>query len=479
VNFIDKNKLWTSVFFLITSIITLFTLDWRIGYFFTFAVPVLVKMLSEKPGEAHKAATVAAGQLQTSFENVVDLRRITNLFGTGDFVFDKSEAIMEDSMKPIYISKYAGANYVSQVHASGVAYVALMALTVILVIVPRIQAGESDAVKDVISGLFILINLKSPFSQIGQGVEHWLSTSPSLVRVYECCQDDSTKQVQTDDIEQPRQQADLESLLLNEELSFDGVRFRYSADGPDVLKGVSTSLKLGEYTSIIGGSGGGKSTMLNIMTREIIETGGDVKVDGTKLESNTQSDVKRYREQIGIVPQHSVFLNGTIGRCGWRLGTAKQFPNFRNSQLLADNIRIGRPNASDVEVLRAARLAQCNFLDTLPNGLQTTLGSGTNLSGGQGQRVCLARALVRNPKLLILDEATSALDPTTEEDAVKTFVDLAKSGVAVVSVTHRLSTTDPCDKVIVLKDGQVAEEGSPQELLQKQNGLFREMRKSP
>ena len=114
----------------------------------------------------------------------------------------------------------------------------------------------------------------------------------------------------------------------------------------------------------------------------------------------------------------------------------------------------------------------------LPDGLETKLGGSEKhkLSGGQGQRVCLARALVRNPRLLILDESTSALDPRTEEEAVKTFIDLAhKENVAVVSVTHRLDTTDQCDTVLVLKDGMVAEEGSPQDLLQRK-GLFYEMR---
>jgi ABC-type multidrug transport system fused ATPase/permease subunit len=104
-------------------------------------------------------------------------------------------------------------------------------------------------------------------------------------------------------------------------------------------------------------------------------------------------------------------------------------------------------------------------------------GSKLNLSGGQGQRVCLARALVRNPRLLIFDESTSALDPHTEEEAVKTFVDLAhKENVAVVSVTHRLDTTNQCDTVLILRDGIVAEEGNPQDLLERK-GLFYEMRK--
>ena len=239
------------------------------------------------------------------------------------------------------------------------------------------------------------------------------------------------------------------------------VGFRYDANAPDVLNGVNAKLETGKYTYLVGGSGAGKSTLLNILTRELHPTAGSILVDNHEVfvadVDDAAAQLSKYREQMAIVFQSATFLDGTI----------------------ADNIRLGMPTATDEQVAIAAERAQCTtFLKDLPDGLETRLGGSEklNLSGGQGQRVCLARALVRNPRLLILDESTSALDPHTEEEAVKTFIDLAhKENVAVVSVTHRLDTTDQCDTVLVLKDGVVAEEGSPRDLLQRQ-GLYYDMR---
>lgn len=293
----------------------------------------------------------------------------------------------------------------------------------------------------------ILSGLKSPFSQIGQGVEHWLSIVPALSRLDEFSEEpDSEGDNSTESSDSER------SLVIESAVELEDIRFRYDDNAPDVLKGVNTKLEAGQYTCIVGGSGAGKTTLLNVLTREVVQTEGSILLDGKAIGNN----MTEYRKQMAIVLQSATFLNGTI----------------------ADNIRMGAPGATDEEVARAAERAQCSFLNDLPDGLNTVLGSGQSLSGGQGQRVCLARALCRNPRLLILDEATSALDPHTEEEAVKTFVDLAHNeNVAVVSVTHRLDTTDPSDKVIVLKDGKVAEEGNPAALYERQ-GLFYDMRKT-
>ena len=180
---------------------------------------------------------------------------------------------------------------------------------------------------------------------------------------------------------------------INNSLELKDIRFQYSDDGPLVLKGVNATLEPGEYSCIVGGSGAGKSTLLNVLTRELTPTDGSLLLDGTAV-ANDATDSRMttmYRDQIAIVFQSATFFDGTI----------------------ADNIRIGNTTATDEQVAVAAAKAQCTFLQDLPNGLNTKLGSdGVSLSGGQGQRVCLARALCRNPRVLLLVSIAKAIGPT-------------------------------------------------------------------
>ena len=395
----------------------------------------------------------------------MELRRTMDLYNAGDYAYTKSAKSMKDDMQAIGHSKWVAAHFISCVHATGLLYTSLLSLAFILFSIPLAKTNPTEAVNHLSAALVILSQLKSPFSQIGQGVEHWLSIAPALFRLDQFSHDpnsndsceverghDSTQRSEFD----YSHSASVSSLAIENSLELKDIRFRYNAEAPNVLCGVNAKLETGKYTCIVGGSGAGKSTLLNILTRELVQTEGSILLDGHELADDPDGgrNTSRYRKQIAIVFQSATFFDGTI----------------------ADNIRLGMPTASDEEVAIAAKRAQCTFLKDLPDGLNTILGGSLNLSGGQGQRVCLARALCRNPRLLILDEATSALDPHTEEEAVKTFVDLAHNeSVAVVSVTHRLDTTESSDKVLVLKDGMVAEEGSPAELYERK-GLFYGMR---
>ena len=223
-------------------------------------------------------------------------------------------------------------------------------------------------------------------------------------------------------------------------IRFEDVHFHYDPDRP-ILKGVSFEVPAGKTIAVVGPSGAGKSTISRLLYRfyDVIE--GRVTIDGQDLRDVTQASL---RASIGMVPQDTVLFNDTI----------------------AYNIRYGRPDATDEEVHRAAELAQIgSFIASLPMGYDTQVGErGLKLSGGEKQRVAIARTLVKNPPILILDEATSALD-TISERVVQSALDEASRGRTTISIAHRLSTVVDADVIHVLKAGRIVESGTHAQLL--------------
>jgi len=232
-------------------------------------------------------------------------------------------------------------------------------------------------------------------------------------------------------------------------VKFDDVKFHYDADRP-ILKGISFEVPAGKTIAVVGPSGAGKSTISRLLYRfyDVIE--GKITIDGQDLRDITQESL---RAAIGMVPQDTVLFNDTI----------------------AYNIRYGRPDATEAEVRKAAELAQIgHFIESLPKGYDTPVGErGLKLSGGEKQRVAIARTILKGPPILILDEATSALDSKTEED-IKSALDVVSANRTTLVIAHRLSTVVNADEIIVLRDGQIAERGTHHRLLVKQ-GLYAQM----
>jgi len=233
------------------------------------------------------------------------------------------------------------------------------------------------------------------------------------------------------------------------EIVFDDVRFGYRPDRT-ILKGVSFTVPPGRTLAIVGPTGAGKSTISRLLFRFYDVQGGAVRIDGQDVRAVAQSSV---RAAIGVVPQDTVLFNDTIRY----------------------NIAYGRPGASQEEIEAAARLAQVHdFVLRLPDGYDTRVGErGLKLSGGEKQRVAIARTLLKDPKLLILDEATSALDTRTEQEIQSALRDAARGRTTLV-IAHRLSTVVDADEIIVLQEGQVAERGSHAALIAA-DGLYAEM----
>ncbi|MDE2005885.1 MAG: ABC transporter ATP-binding protein/permease [Rhodospirillales bacterium] len=224
------------------------------------------------------------------------------------------------------------------------------------------------------------------------------------------------------------------------EVRFESVRFGYRPDR-EILKGLDVTVPAGRKLAIVGPTGAGKSTISRLLFRFYDPTGGRVLIDGQDIRDVTQASL---RAAIGVVPQDTVLFNDTIRY----------------------NIAYGRPGASDAEIERAARLAQVHdFVLRLPEGYATRVGErGLKLSGGEKQRVAIARTILKNPPILILDEATSALDSRTEREIGAALAAAAAHRTTLV-IAHRLSTVVDADEIIVLVDGQVAERGRHAELL--------------
>lgn len=233
------------------------------------------------------------------------------------------------------------------------------------------------------------------------------------------------------------------------EITFDDVHFGYNEDR-DILGGVSFTVPAGKTVAIVGPSGAGKSTISRLIFRFYDVTGGSVKIDGQDVRDITQSSL---RAAIGIVPQDTVLFNDTIRY----------------------NIAYGRPSASEEDIKEAARMSSIDtFIEKLTDGYETKVGErGLKLSGGEKQRVAIARTILKDTPILLFDEATSALDSETEQEILKSLKDVSQGRTTLV-IAHRLSTVVSADEIIVLDHGKVMERGKHADLL-KHNGIYAQM----
>ena len=235
------------------------------------------------------------------------------------------------------------------------------------------------------------------------------------------------------------------------DIKFDGVSYKYPDTEQYVVQGLNLDVKAGECIAVVGASGSGKSTIMNMIIGFLKPVQGNMYVDGKNI---NDINLSVYRHNISVVPQNSILFSGTI----------------------RENITYGLEHYTEEELQKVVEMANLNeFVKELPNGLDTIIGEhGDKLSGGQKQRITIARALIRNPKILILDEATSALDNISEYHVQKAISSSIKGRTTFI-VAHRLSTIRDADRIVVMDNGIAVEIGTYEELMAKK-GKFYELK---
>ncbi|MEQ9306530.1 MAG: ATP-binding cassette domain-containing protein, partial [Marinoscillum sp.] len=247
------------------------------------------------------------------------------------------------------------------------------------------------------------------------------------------------------DVTKPQSDGNLDGGIV-----FENVHFSYPTRSETaVLKGINLDIHKGQKIALVGHSGAGKSTIIQLLMRFYPISQGDIRIAGQSISS---MDLQYLRSHIGIVPQEVILFGGTIG----------------------ENIRYGKPNATDTEVEEAARQANAwEFIQSFPEGFDTTVGErGVKLSGGQRQRIAIARAVLKDPKILILDEATSSLDAESEH-LVQQALNTLMKGRTTIIIAHRLATIRSVDQIYVLDQGKIVESGTHEELLENLEGAYK------
>ncbi|MCX5496584.1 ABC transporter ATP-binding protein [Kaistia dalseonensis] len=306
-------------------------------------------------------------------------------------------------------------------------------VTVMIIVAGSVRVAEAGlGVADLLTFLLCVAVLVDPVNRLANLARLWQSGFTGFVRVMEIFETEPDIQ------DRPGAKAIGRA---RGAISFEKVGFRYEEDGPHVLRNLSLTIRPGEFVALVGASGAGKSSLCALIPRFYDVTAGRILIDGTDIRDIRLDELRR---NIGIVQQDVYLFAGTV----------------------MENLRYGRPDATDAEVEAAARAANAHdFIMALPDGYASDIGQrGVKLSGGQKQRLTIARAILKDPPILIFDEATSALDNESERAVQQALMTLARSRTTLV-IAHRLSTVQRADRILVLTEAGIIEEGSHEALI--------------
>ena len=423
--------LFISMVTLIGAFCMMLSIQWKLALIVFAVVPIFVvftviqrKRMMQASVRQKQTMAGINGQLESSISGMRTAKAFANE-GQEDQKFQAANEQFKGAKRDYYKAM--------AIYHGGLEF-ALPAMNVLTVAVGGyfIMRGEMDFV-DLVTFTLYISTFLTPVRKLAAFVEQFLNGMAGFKRFVELMRVEPAVQDAPDAAEMGTAQGDI---------LVDDVSFHYD-DGPAVLDHVSIHIPRGETVAVVGPSGGGKSTLCQLIPRFYDVTDGRILVDGQDVRSVTQRSL---RHNIGIVQQDVFLFAGTI----------------------MENIRYGRPDATEAEVIDAARRAEIyDDIMSMPDGFQTYVGErGVMLSGGQKQRVSIARIFLKNPPILILDEATSALDSVTEARIQSAFDELAKGRTTLI-IAHRLSTIRSAHRIIVVDENHILEEGTHQELLEK------------
>ncbi|WP_336068745.1 ABC transporter ATP-binding protein [Mesoflavibacter sp. CH_XMU1404-2] len=423
---------------IVFSLIIMFTISWQLSLFVLGFIPIAGFLIS-RIGKSLKKNSLRqqqeSGRLISTVEESLTGLKIVKGYNAesifGNKFFTSADTILKLSNKIGLKNNLAGP--VSEV--LGIATIAILLwYGGKLVLVDKIIEGETFIA---FMGLaYAILTPAKAISKASYRVKNGLAAAD---RVFEILHEED----QMPDLPNAK-----EIKTFNDKISIENISFKYDEDY--VLKNFSIQVPKGKTVALVGQSGSGKSTIANLVTRFYDVNEGEISIDGNNIKNVTK---KSLRHQMGLVTQDSILFNDTI----------------------KNNILLGKPDATEDEIIEALKIANAwEFVSQLPNGIETNVGdAGNNFSGGQKQRLSIARAVLKNPPIMILDEATSALDTESEKLVQEALENMMKNRTSIV-IAHRLSTIQNADQIIVMQKGEIVEQGTHQELLAK-NGMYKKL----